>query len=68
MYELHDVQLRVNEEYGLETVDNVTRVIKIFRNLDRFSTMTIDILWSDKLTDISERTIKPDGITSPLSL
>ncbi len=61
LYELHDVQLRVNEEYGLETVDNVTRVIKIFKNLDRFSTVTIDIPWSDKLTYISARTIKPDG-------
>lgn len=61
LYELHDVQLRVNEEYGLETVDNVTRVIKLFRDVDRYATVTLHIPWSDKLTDISARTIKPDG-------
>lgn len=61
LYELHDVQLKVSEDYHLETIDKVTRVIKLFRNFDRYSTVKLHISWSDKLTDISARTIEPDG-------
>lgn len=61
LYESHDVQLEVNEDYELETVDKVTRVIKLFGNFDWYTTVSLPVPWSDKLTDISARTINPDG-------
>lgn len=67
LYELHDVHLNVTEDYDLETVDNVTRVVRLFKHLNRHATITIEIPSWDKLTNLSARTVNPDGKVIPLS-
>ncbi len=61
LWEEHDVHARINDEYQIVTDVTVTKRTKIFRNIDDYASVEIPVYSGDKLTDISARTIKPDG-------
>jgi hypothetical protein len=56
----HDTEmdLRSNYFYTYEKVHNVT---KLFKNIDKWSTIEIPIYYGQTLENINARTIKPDG-------
>ncbi|HEY9165949.1 MAG TPA: DUF3857 domain-containing protein [Candidatus Kryptonia bacterium] len=59
--EVHNVLVYIDNDYKVRTVESVTRVVKLFRNIEDNASVEI---WSgpnDKLTNLSARTIKPDG-------
>ncbi|MDE3058682.1 MAG: DUF3857 and transglutaminase domain-containing protein [Bacteroidota bacterium] len=64
--EVHDVHAILNEEYHLVTVENTTKLIKLFKNIDNYASIEIPIYNGQTLQSISARTIKPDGSTIEL--
>ncbi len=64
--EVHDVHAILDEDYDLVTVENVTQVTKLFKNIDDHASVEIPIYSGNKLESISARTIKPDGSTIEL--
>ncbi len=61
LYELHNVKVYIDNEYYVRTVESVTKVTKLFKNIEDYSSMEVRTYSGDKLTNLSARTIKPDG-------
>ena len=59
--ELHDVSLKIDSNYDLETVEKVQKAVKLFKNIDKYASVEISFLGEDKLSELKARTIKPDG-------
>ena len=59
--ENHDVDVIIESNYDLETVETFTKVTKLFKNIDHYASIKIDIGDGESITDIHARTIKPDG-------
>ena len=59
--EAHYVKVSINELYKLETVEEVKKVTKLFKNIDDYASVGIPVLSGNKITDIFARTIKPNG-------
>lgn len=59
--EVHDVKCFIDEDYSIRTTESVTIIKKLFRNIEDNSTVEIGWEADDILTDLSARTIKPDG-------
>lgn len=59
--EVHDVHAILDEEYNFVTLENTTKVIKLFKNIEQYASVEIVLHDGDMLQSISARTIKPDG-------
>ncbi len=66
LWEEHDVHAIINDEYDIVTDETVTRVMKLFKNVDKYASVEIPIYSGDALEDIQARTIKPDGSIAQL--
>ncbi len=64
--EVHDVHAILDEEYNFVTDEKITKVIKLFKNIDDYASVEIPIYDGEILKAISARTIKPDGSTIEL--
>ncbi len=61
LYELHNVKVYVDGNYDVRTIESITRVTKLFKNIEDYASIEINTSSGDKLTRLSARTIKPDG-------
>ncbi len=61
LWEEHDVHAILDDEYNLVTDEEVTRITKLFKNVDRYASVEIPIYSGDELLGIRARTIRPDG-------
>jgi len=61
LQELHDVTVKITENYDLETIEKVSKVIKLFKNVEDYASVEIPVSSGDKINDLNARTIKPDG-------
>ncbi|MBN1637820.1 MAG: DUF3857 domain-containing protein [Ignavibacteriales bacterium] len=59
--ETHKVEMTIKDNWKLETKEQVYIAKKIFRNLEKYSEVEIDLSESEHLEGIEARTIKPDG-------
>ncbi len=59
--ESHDVHVIIDENYDLETVENVSKVTKLFKNIEAYASVEIPIYAGEKITKLIARTINPDG-------
>ncbi|MDR3626358.1 MAG: DUF3857 and transglutaminase domain-containing protein [Ignavibacteriaceae bacterium] len=59
--EMHDVSLSIVGNYDIETIEKVQKVVKIYRNIEKYSSVEIFVLSGDIISDLKARTIKPDG-------
>lgn len=61
LYELHSVKVYLDDSYDVRTVESVTKVTKLFKNIEDYASMEIHTDSKDRLTNLSARTINPDG-------
>lgn len=61
LYELHSVKVYIDDNYDVRTIESVTKMTKLFKNIEDYASMEIGTYSGDKLTNLSARTIKPDG-------
>lgn len=59
--ETHDVQLKINENWKLETTEKTSRVEKLFKNIDEYASVEFRVPSWEKLLAIHARIIEPDG-------
>jgi Domain of Unknown Function with PDB structure (DUF3857)/Transglutaminase-like superfamily len=64
--EVHDVRVIIEDNDDIGTIEKVTKVVKLFKNIESYAFVEIPTYNGDKLTNISARTIKPDGSTIEL--
>ena len=65
--ETHHVTVVITSSYDIHTVEHITKVIKLFKNIDDHASVSIPIYSGNRLTDVAARTIKPDGTVIPLT-
>lgn len=65
--EEHEVDIKLDSDYGIETTETTHILKKLLKNIEDNSEVEIYIDSEDKLTDISAKTIKPDGTEVVLS-
>ncbi len=61
LWEEHDVNAIIDDEYDLVTDEKITRVTKLFKNVDDHASVEISVYSGEDLVDIQARTIKADG-------
>ncbi len=61
LYEVHDVELIIESDYSLSTVETVYKAVKLFKNIEKYAFHEIYVSDSQKLRDIKAQTLKPDG-------
>jgi len=59
--EVHNVRVFIDENYDVGTTETITKVVKLFKNIEDYAFVEIPTSSGDKLTDLCARTIKPDG-------
>lgn len=59
--EAHDVHVILDEDYNLVTVENFTKIVKMFKNVAENASGEIDVFDGQTLNSVSARTIKADG-------
>lgn len=56
-----DVSVSLTSDYDLYTYETYHVVMKLFRNIEDYATVKINVYNGEDITEISARTIKPDG-------
>ncbi len=56
--ETHHVTVIITASYDIQTKEHVTKVLKLFKNIDNYAAVSIPIYSGDYLSNISARTIK----------
>ncbi len=59
--ESHDVHVIIDENYDLETVENVSKITKLFKNIEDYASVEIPVYAGERITNLIARTINPDG-------
>lgn len=65
--ESHDVNVRINSDWELETEETVHKAVKLLKNVEGNSSVQIHIHSGERLDNISARTVKADGTVIELS-
>lgn len=61
--DVHDVNVYIDDDNKVETNVNMTKVVKLLRNVDEHASVEIPVYSGNDVYNLSARTIEPDGST-----